>query len=93
LDVSNFRPLAVMLPRQPGSREARYAHLLGGPVEVNLRDSASEVTGSRGLSAIGRASETELASRISELAGEIAALRAAVARIEDRLESSSSSNR
>src|SRR3984957_7196208 len=29
-----MRPLAVMLPRQPGSREARYAHLLGGPVEA-----------------------------------------------------------
>jgi uncharacterized protein YceH (UPF0502 family) len=24
-------PLVVMLPRQPGSRESRYAHLLGGP--------------------------------------------------------------
>jgi len=25
-------PLVVILPRQPGSRESRYAHLLGGPV-------------------------------------------------------------
>ena len=25
-------PLVVMLPRQPGSRESRFAHLLGGPV-------------------------------------------------------------
>jgi len=25
-------PLVLMLPRQPGSRESRYAHLLGGPV-------------------------------------------------------------
>ncbi len=25
-------PLVTLLPRQPGSREARYAHLLGGPV-------------------------------------------------------------
>ena len=25
--------LAVMLPRQPGSRESRYAHLLSGPVD------------------------------------------------------------
>lgn len=25
--------LVVLLPRQPGSREARYAHLLSGPVE------------------------------------------------------------
>ena len=26
-------PLATMLARQPGTKEARYAHLLGGPVE------------------------------------------------------------
>jgi uncharacterized protein len=26
-------PLAAILPRQPGSRESRYAHLLSGPVE------------------------------------------------------------
>jgi len=26
--------LVVMLPRQPGSRESRYAHLLGGPVAM-----------------------------------------------------------
>ena len=26
-------PLAAMLTRQPGTKEARYAHLLGGPVE------------------------------------------------------------
>ena len=29
-------PLTVMLSRQPGSREARWAHLLGGPVEAGL---------------------------------------------------------
>jgi uncharacterized protein len=27
-------PLIVRLPRQPGSRESRFAHLLGGPVET-----------------------------------------------------------
>src|ERR1019366_10803534 len=27
------RPLVAVLPRQPGSREVRYMHLLGGPVE------------------------------------------------------------
>jgi uncharacterized protein YceH (UPF0502 family) len=29
-------PLAVMLPRQPGTKESRYAHLLSGPVEAAL---------------------------------------------------------
>ena len=27
-------PLAAVLPRQPGTKEARYAHLLSGPVET-----------------------------------------------------------
>jgi uncharacterized protein YceH (UPF0502 family) len=31
-------PLVVKLPRQPGSRESRFAHLLGGPVEMEQRD-------------------------------------------------------
>jgi uncharacterized protein len=28
------RPLALKLPRQPGTKESRYAHLLSGPVEL-----------------------------------------------------------
>jgi uncharacterized protein len=32
-------PLIVKLPRQPGSRESRFAHLLGGPVEMEQRES------------------------------------------------------
>jgi uncharacterized protein YceH (UPF0502 family) len=32
------KPLIVKLPRQPGSRESRFAHLLGGPVEMELRE-------------------------------------------------------
>lgn len=33
-------PLIVKLPRQPGSRESRFAHLLGDPVEVEQRVAA-----------------------------------------------------
>ncbi len=32
-------PLTVMLPRQPGAREARYAHLLGGPIPDSVLSS------------------------------------------------------
>ena len=32
------KPLIVRLPRQPGSRESRFAHLLGGPVEMDQRE-------------------------------------------------------
>ena len=35
-------PLVILLPRQPGSREARYAHLLGGP--VTLQDAPANST-------------------------------------------------
>lgn len=36
--------LATVLPRQPGSREARYAHLLAGPVESIASAPASEAS-------------------------------------------------
>jgi uncharacterized protein YceH (UPF0502 family) len=84
--ASDPRPLATVLPRQPGSREARYAHLLGGPIEAVSRDSDFE---KRGPSASEQAPATTLATRISELEAEVAALRTAVARIEDRLEAGS----
>ena len=77
------RPLAVVLPRQPGSREARYMHLLGGPVDVAALNSGVERRGSEAPAAT-------LAVRISELEAEVAALRAAVARIEERLMPASS---
>jgi hypothetical protein len=73
-----MRPLVVVLPRQPGSREVRYAHLLGGPVELAAREAGSEARGHS-------AGEPTLAARVAELEAEVAALRAAVARIEDRL--------
>lgn len=31
-------PLVVKAARQPGSRESRFAHLLGGPVEIDQRE-------------------------------------------------------
>jgi hypothetical protein len=37
-------PLIVKLPRQPGSRESRFAHLLGGPVEMEQREIAPRAT-------------------------------------------------
>jgi hypothetical protein len=74
-----IRPLVVVLPRQPGSREARYAHLLGGPVEAAAaRESGGEA---RGAVAAG----PTLAARVAELEAEVAALRAAVAQIELRI--------
>jgi uncharacterized protein YceH (UPF0502 family) len=36
-------PLAVMLPRQPGTKESRYTHLLSGPVEASATQPAAAV--------------------------------------------------
>ena len=37
-------PLVVRLPRQPGSRESRFAHLLGGPVEIEQSEAPQRLT-------------------------------------------------
>ena len=41
-DVQSLNgPLVVLLPRQPGSREVRYAHVLGGPVPTSVATPAT----------------------------------------------------
>jgi uncharacterized protein len=67
-------PLTTILPRQPGSREARYAHLLGGqpeipaatPISLKADDSASE--------------------RLTQMEARIASLSAAVLTLQARIE-------
>ena len=39
-------PLIVKLPRQPNSRESRFAHLLGGPVEMEQIEAAPRASAS-----------------------------------------------
>jgi uncharacterized protein YceH (UPF0502 family) len=36
-------PLAVKLPRQPGTKESRYAHLLAGEVQIEEREVAARL--------------------------------------------------
>ena len=64
-------PLACLLPREPGAREQRWAHLLCGPVEV------SRTVPSGG----GREPDGSAARRIERLEAEVAALRATVERL------------
>jgi len=40
-------PLTVMLPRQPGSREARWMHLLGGPIDAATAVGSVSLHGAR----------------------------------------------
>jgi hypothetical protein len=65
-------PMVVKLARQPGSREARWAHLLGGPVDVAALAPAPGAATAAGDDPIA--------------AGELAALRATLARQQLEIE-------
>jgi uncharacterized protein YceH (UPF0502 family) len=70
-------PLATVLPRQPGTKESRYAHLLAGDVvEVETAVQA-------GASVVSNPADAE---RITQLEEEVAELRREVAEVKDQLE-------
>jgi hypothetical protein len=71
-------PLSAVLPRQPGTKEPRYAHLLSGPVE-------SIVFAAVEPSAGGDAAARD--ERIAQLEAEVAALRQEVAALRQKMES------
>jgi uncharacterized protein YceH (UPF0502 family) len=60
-------PFLVQLPRRPGQKEVRYAHLLAGTPEINDDDFADEPTGR---------TTGALEARVVKLEAELAALRA-----------------
>ena len=76
-------PLVLLLPRQAGSREARYMHLLGGPVDAAACQS-EERRQTAGRADAGVKEELEalrlfcvqLQQRLSALETEVAAMRA-----------------
>ncbi|HEY2470971.1 MAG TPA: YceH family protein [Terracidiphilus sp.] len=69
-------PLVALLARQPGSREARYAHLLSGPVAAVLAEAASQ-TAARSSPITPEQDEriAQLETTVAELQREVAALR------------------
>ena len=68
-------PLVVQLPRAPGARETRWAHLLCGPVDMSVPAAADERP----------VPEGGLASRVSALESEVAELRALVTDLATQL--------
>jgi uncharacterized protein len=58
-------PLAVALPRQPGTKEVRYAHLLSGEIDVSALPSPS----------LGKADDPSDNTRLAQLEAEVARLR------------------
>jgi uncharacterized protein YceH (UPF0502 family) len=73
--MSREPPLVKMLPRQPGTKEARYAHLLAGDVEgfTVMPESASA-----------RAEDDD---RVARLEGEVAELRRELSDLKQQMES------
>jgi uncharacterized protein len=67
-------PLVVKLPRAPGMREQRWAHLLCGPVEVGTEE----------MQALGGA-PSALEARIEALENEVAGLRSALQNLCEQL--------
>jgi uncharacterized protein YceH (UPF0502 family) len=69
-------PLVALLPRQPGSREARYAHLLSGQVESLASAPQGYASAARSASSPEQDERIErLEATVAELRNEIAALR------------------
>ncbi len=61
------QPLVTRLPRQPGTKESRYGHLLSGPVETTTEPAApARVPATEGTSAL-RDEVAELRERLTEL--------------------------
>ena len=75
-DPESTGPLAVLLPRQPGSREARFAHLLGGPVEHALQHQPPYAT------AAPSSDTTSLGTTVAELERRVAILEDRLQRLE-----------
>jgi hypothetical protein len=78
-------PLAVVLPRQPGTKESRYMHLFAGEPEMgdNVAQVASNETGSGGRSSDRWAN---LESEVSELRREMAEIREQLAAVRKQFE-------
>ena len=69
-------PLVKMLPRQPGTKESRYAHLLAGDVEGY--EAPAEPAAA--------AHDPDTHSRVAHLEGEVAQLRSEIAELRQQLE-------
>jgi uncharacterized protein len=78
-------PLTTILPRQPGSREARYAHLLGD--QPNLASARSfRPTGDTGPSEGQLTSDSATAQRLARMEADIASLTTALQDLRTRVE-------
>jgi uncharacterized protein YceH (UPF0502 family) len=73
-DAGSTGPLTTILPRQPGSREARYAHLLGGRLEIPASTPISDKA------------DDPASERLTQMEAQIASLSAALHILQARIE-------
>jgi uncharacterized protein YceH (UPF0502 family) len=79
-------PFVVRLPREPGKRESRYAHLFSGEV-IGQADDTEDHEGAAGLAVPGEQSPAA-GTRLSLLEGRVAELEAEVAALKKLVENS-----
>jgi len=82
---ADARPLVVQLPRLPGAREQRWAHLLSGPVEVESRPAPAATAAKSSVPDTTSADIATLKAEVARLAAETAELRAIVERLARNL--------
>jgi uncharacterized protein len=75
-------PIVALLSRQPGTKEARYAHLFSGAVEAPASEATRQTPPSSVL--LERAAGATQSDRIAELERELAALRAEIVDLQRR---------
>jgi uncharacterized protein YceH (UPF0502 family) len=81
-------PLTTILPRQPGSREARYAHLLGAAPDLTPYPTSERAES--GTTATQRLAQLE--AEVANLATALQSLQSRVDRLESPTEASGASN-
>ncbi len=74
-------PLARMLPRQPGTKESRYAHLFSGEPKIAVPTEGSNTTGTNAPVCAGLNS----ADRLTALEEEVGRLRADLSEVQQQL--------
>lgn len=76
--IDKYPPLVARLPRAPGTKEARYAHLLSGEEVLERQETAAGFSGEV---------DVPRQDRVAQLEAEVARLRAEVERLAAQFES------
>jgi hypothetical protein len=78
-------PLVAVLPRQPGTKESRYAHLLSGGVET-LSVAAAEPAFARREAGLGAEQDAGHEARIAQLEATVVELRQELASLRQKID-------